>query len=92
MIINSQATQQRRSERFLSRYRWGTWFAWFPVPVGRGAWAWLSHVERKRAKVKFHYRGYFGVEYDDYREEWVYRLVGDSNDPYAEQSRSGTFT
>lgn len=41
-------TDHSRGWAFLKQYSWHTWFAWRPVHLLDGRWAWLQTVRRRR--------------------------------------------
>lgn len=48
---------------FRTQREWKKWFAWFPVKLENGDWAWLQYLERR------HYESMF------YERWWIYREV-----------------
>ncbi len=61
----------RKSALALSSMKWAPHYAWVPVPLMDGRWAWLQEVERI---------SYFAPEIPIIRgwwRFWCYRLPGD---------------
>ena len=47
MIFGKTYSQQERDlqAEIAERAKWRTWFAWFPVELSDGRWAWWQNVE-----------------------------------------------
>ena len=38
--------------------KWFSWFAWYPVQLLDGRWAWLQRIERRMGYNRFHFHKY----------------------------------
>lgn len=59
------STYAEKHERRLRFWKWHPWYAWYPVRLVCGRWAWLEKIERRGDAVL----GAFGeyVPYASYR-------------------------
>ncbi len=46
-------TNDQTRARLDALYKWHHWFAWYPVQLEHGQWAWLQTVERQSYWVSY---------------------------------------
>lgn len=63
MRWNTRARNERQGARFMARYEWHPWFAWYPVTMHDDSFEcrWLVWVQRRMMPAMY---------YSDY---WVYK-------------------